>query len=155
MAAQATIGNFEPVVCVVGFHHARSMHSILSTGAPLANVALGDRRLRLGLASKMAPIRPWTMTGHSFPLWPCQTVLTRKACPALAHFLRQSRPFFCIPFMTNHCSHHSFVDPLKTSPTSRYAAAPLKALRRFLPLRSAYRVHDSWMQGSFLISRQM
>ncbi len=125
------VPEFPPLVCVVGFHHARSDvgRSMEHIGGPTDDPPEA-RRSRAGLAARMAPTRPRTMTGRFSPSWPCPMVPMRMTKPP--------------------CPNPSRVDRStarrKISPTSRSADVPRQRARQ--RRCSAYHVPGRWTRAS-------
>lgn len=78
MAAPPRTNGFEPIVCVVGFHHARFIRSpkFIFHNPNLSTEVL---KSRAGSVLMMALTLLSITTGLSFPSWLCPTVLMRKA----------------------------------------------------------------------------
>jgi len=76
--AMAAPPPFEPIVCVVGFHHARYGTKLDRASITAANGNTEDRRWRDGLALKMAPIPSKRTNGHFYHSWPCRMAHIRK-----------------------------------------------------------------------------
>ena len=79
--------SFSPVVCVVGFHHARYIShrsSNVLTKKLEADTDLEDLRSRAGLAPRMEWTQRPTMTGHISRLWHYQTERMRESGHSIA-----------------------------------------------------------------------
>ena len=68
-----------PIVCVVGFHHARSVPSVIGLLQTQSDRSAGAPRWKPGLESAMAPIPPQRMSGRCCPSSPSPTARIRES----------------------------------------------------------------------------